>query len=146
MTSNRSPSRRTVRALLAGTAITSCALGVAIDHTAFAQSQQPSIKRTELLRTDVPTGAQYVAVEAIAEIPAGGTSGRHRHPGIEVGYILDGAMTLEREGQRTVTLKAGDAFKNEGVIHKATNNGAKPVKILGVYIVEKGKPLAEPVP
>ena len=128
----------------AGFAVT-LAGGFALGH-AFAQQQQPSIKRTELLRADVPSGVPYEAIEAIAEIPAGGTSGRHRHPGVEVGYVLDGQITLEREGQPTVTLKAGDAFKNEGVIHKATNPGAKTVKILGVYIVQKGKPMAESVP
>ena len=29
-------------------------------------------------------------------------------------------------------------------LHNATNTGKKPVKILAVYIVEKGKPIAEP--
>jgi len=31
-------------------------------------------------------------------------------------------------------------------VHNAKNLGKAPVKILTVYIVEKGKPLAEPVP
>lgn len=136
---------RTNRFVLAAALLTAIGIGFGMGR-ALAQQQQPSIKRTELLRTDVPTGAPYEAVEAIAEIPPGGTSGRHRHPGIEVGYILDGEMTLEREGQPTITLKAGDAFKNEGVIHRATNHGSKTVRILGVYIVQKGKPMAESVP
>jgi hypothetical protein len=32
------------------------------------------------------------------------------------------------------------------VVHNARNPGTKPVKILAVYIVEKGKPMAESVP
>jgi hypothetical protein len=31
-------------------------------------------------------------------------------------------------------------------VHNAKNTGAAPVKILAVYIVEKGKPLAEAAP
>jgi hypothetical protein len=42
------------------------------------------------------------------------------------------------------TYKTGDVMQNVAVIHNATNTGKKPVKILAVYIVEKGKPIAEP--
>ncbi len=121
-----------------------CVIGVGADRLAFAQ--QPGIKRTELLRTDSPSNPGYEVVMAIAEIPAGATAGRHRHNGIEIGYVLDGAVTLEHDGEATRSLKAGDAFKNSPGIHNATNNGKNPVKILAVYIVEKGKPLAEPAP
>jgi hypothetical protein len=43
-------------------------------------------------------------------------------------------------------LKAGDSFRNAPGVHNAKNTGTTPVKILAVYLVEKGKPLAEPVP
>jgi quercetin dioxygenase-like cupin family protein len=82
----------------------------------------------------------------IAEIPANTNAGRHRHNGIEIGYVLEGSITLEHEGQPTRTLKAGEAFKNDPGVHDAKNTSGKPVKILAVYLVEKGKPLAEPVP
>ena len=39
-----------------------------------------------------------------------------------------------------------DAFKNEPGVHNAKNTGTTPVKILAIYLVEKGNPLAEPVP
>ena len=63
---------------------------------------------------------------AVAEIPAGGTSGRHTHPGIELAYVLDGTVSLEHEGEKAVTYKAGEAMKNVAVIHNATNPGKKP--------------------
>jgi quercetin dioxygenase-like cupin family protein len=128
-----------VIALLAGGVI-----GVGVDRVAFAQP--PGIKRTILLRTDDPASAGYEAVVGVAEIPAGASAGRHRHYGVEVGYVLEGSVTLEREGKPAETLTAGQAFKNEAGIHNAKNPGTAPVKILAVYIVEKGKPLAEPVP
>ena len=118
-------------------------LGAGLDRVIVAQ--QPGITRTILLRTDDPAAATHEAVMAVAEIAAGASAGRHRHYGVEVGYVLEGSVVLEREGQPTVTLTAGNAFKNDAGVHNARNPGTKPVKILAVYLVEKGKPLAEPV-
>ena len=123
--------------------VAAIALGGVLDRIAFAQ--QPGITRTILQRTDIPGSSTHEAVMAIAEIPAGVSAGRHRHAGIEMGYVLEGSVLLEREGQPPVTMTAGSAFTNEAGVHDAKNTGTKPVKILAVYLVEKGKPLAEPV-
>jgi quercetin dioxygenase-like cupin family protein len=119
--------------------------GIAVDRAAFAH-QPGGIKRTILMRADDPGSANYEAVMAIAEIAPGARAGKHRHPGTEVAYVLDGSVIIEREGQPPITVKAGEALKNEAVVHDARNPGTTPVKILAVYIVEKGKPMAEPVP
>ena len=60
----------------------------------------------------------------------------------EHGYLpLDQAV---REGR---TLKAGETFVvPAGVIHDAHNASNGTVKLIGVYVVEKGKPLATPAP
>ena len=121
-------------------------VGIAVDRTAFAQQPQPGIKRTILQRVDEPGASNYEAVMAIAEIPPGQSSGRHKHPGIELAYILDGSMTVERDGSAATIVKAGDAVMNKAEVHNAKNTTAKPVKILAVYLVEKGKPMAETVP
>ncbi len=126
-------------ALLAGAAI-----GVSADRLAAAQ--QPGIKRTELLRSEVPGDPAYEAVMAVAEIPAGMSAGAHRHNGIELGYVLDGSIELIHEGQENRTLSAGQGFKNEPGVHNAKSVGKGPVRILAIYIVEKGKPLSVPVP
>ncbi len=121
-------------------------VGIAVDRVAFAQQPSNGIKRTVLQRADEPGAANYEAVMALAEIAPGASSGRHRHPGIELAYVLQGSLLLEREGQPPVTVKAGEALKNEAAIHNAKNTGKTPVKILAVYLVEKGKPMAESVP
>ena len=121
-------------------------VGIAVDRTAFAQQPKPGITRTILQRVDEPGAPNYEAVMAIAEIPPGMSSGRHKHPGIELAYILDGTMTVEHDGSPTTTVKAGDAVMNKAEIHNAKNTSTKPVKILAVYLVEKGKPMAESVP
>ena len=119
-------------------------IGIGVDRVALAQ--QPGIKRTILLRADDPAGPTYEAVMGVAEIAPGASSGKHRHNGIEVGYVLQGSLIVEHAGEPAVTYSAGQAFENPGGVHDARNPGKTPVKILAVYIVEKGKPLAEPVP
>ncbi len=113
-------------------------------------AQQPSaapasIKRTILQRVDVP-GANSEAVTGIAEIMPGVNIGRHTHPGPETGYVMDGDMVLLVEGKPPTPLKAGESYQiPPGAIHDA-KSGDKGAKVLAVYVVEKGKPLASPAP
>jgi quercetin dioxygenase-like cupin family protein len=116
-------------------------LGAGIDR--FVLAQESPIKRTILLTTDEPGSKTHEAVMAVAELSAGASSGRHRHPGIEIGYVLEGSVRVEHEGRAAVMLKAGDSFRNDGV-HNVTS-AAAPAKILAIYMVEKGKPLVEAV-
>jgi quercetin dioxygenase-like cupin family protein len=85
-------------------------------------------------------------VMATAEIPAGGAAGKHYHHGEEVGYVLEGNGVLEIEGQPPLALKPGQSYSiPAGKVHDAKAAGEGSTKVLAVYIVEKGKPLAEPV-
>ena len=100
------------------------------------------IKRTPLQKVEFPDG--YETVTAIAEIPVGGASGRHTHPGAETGYVLEGELELVIDGKPPLKLKAGDSYQiPAGTVHDARASGDKPMKVLGVYIITKGKPLAE---
>jgi len=69
--------------------------------------------------------------------------GRHTHPGPDAGYLPEGEFVLI-EGQSPKPLKAGESYQvPSGAIHDATS-GAGGAKILAVYIVHKGEPLASP--
>jgi quercetin dioxygenase-like cupin family protein len=69
---------------------------------------------------------------------------RHRHPGEEIIYVLEGAIEYDVDGKPPQTLKAGDVlFVPYGVVHAAKNVGSTPAAELGTYVVEKGKPLTE---
>ena len=74
---------------------------VAFAGAAFAQG----IKRTPLQKAEFPDG--YNTVSGIAEIPAGGSAGRHTHPGVEMGYLLEGEADLIVEGRPDQHLKPG---------------------------------------
>ena len=120
------------------------ALGVmsfALAGAAFAQ--QGGIKRTPLQKVEFPDG--YVTVTGLAELPPGAAAGRHTHPGIETGYVLEGELNLEIDGQPAKLLKPGDSYQiPAGAVHDAKVHGDKSMKVLGVYVVDKTKPLASP--
>ncbi len=108
-----------------------------------ALAQAPAFKRTVLQTMELSIAGRE-AVTAKAELPGGVSSGRHTHPGEEIGYVLEGTVTIERDGQ-TKTMKAGEAFAiPAGQIHNAVNAGTSQATIVSTYIVEKGKPLATP--
>jgi quercetin dioxygenase-like cupin family protein len=110
-----------------------------------ALAQQGGIKRTPLQKVEFPDG--YNSIAGIAEIAPGGSAGRHTHPGIEVGYVMEGEGDLTVEGQPVRHVKAGDSWQiAAGVPHDAKVSGDKPLKVLAVYIVDKTKPLATPAP
>jgi quercetin dioxygenase-like cupin family protein len=117
---------------------------VAIAGAGVAIAQQTGIKRTPLQKLDFPAG--YNTITAIAEVPAGGAAGRHTHPGAETGYVLEGELELIIDGQPPMKIKAGESYQiPEGAIHDA-KAGDKPFKVLGVYVVKAGEPLAKPAP
>ena len=125
-------------------ALAGLAAGVALDRAVLAQ--QSGLTRTVLQRVDDPASAKHEAVMAAVDIQPGASAGAHRHPGVEIGYVLEGAVVIEHAGRQAVTKKAGEHFQiDAAATHNARNTGKTPAKILAIYVVEKGKPLAEPV-
>lgn len=118
-------------------------IAVALAAMTATAAAQDGIKRTPLQKVDFPEG--YTTVTGLAEIQPGVSAGRHTHPGIETGYVLEGETVLSIDGQGDVTMKAGDSYViPAGVPHDAKAVGEKPVKVLGIYVIERGKPLASP--
>jgi len=106
---------------------------------------QSAIKRTLLQRVDVP-GANYEVITGVAEVPANMNIGRHTHPGVETGYVVEGMLTLLVDGEAPLALNPGESYKvAAGAVHDG-RSGDRPAKAVAVYIVEKGKPLASPAP
>jgi quercetin dioxygenase-like cupin family protein len=101
-----------------------------------------AFKRTELQRFPSPVPGWEI-VQSLAEIPEGVASGRHSHPGPEVGYIVRGDVAMEFDDRPTLTLRAGDPFLiPAGVIHDARNIGTVTTKMLSTYVVDETQPLA----
>ena len=128
----------TPRLLLVGIAL-SIAAGVLM-------AQNSGLTRTLLTKADLSVAGRE-AVVARVEVAPGARAGRHTHPGDEISYVLEGQVELLIDGQPPRVVKAGEALViPAGVVHDAHNAGDATVRLLAVYVVEKGKPLATPAP
>ena len=113
--------------------------------TAEPESTQPTapaaFKRTELQRFPSPIPRWEIA-QTLVEIPEGVASGRHNHPGPEVGYIVRGDVAMEFDDRPTLTLRTGDPFMiPPGAIHNARNIGTVTTKMLSTFVFDETQPL-----
>lgn len=108
-----------------------------------AEAQQAAIKRTVLQKTDVP-GSNYEVVLGVAELPAATQIGKHTHPGTEQGTLVEGELTLMVEGQPDAVYKPGQSWMIPAATPHDAKAGSAGAKVIAVYTVEKGKPLASP--
>jgi quercetin dioxygenase-like cupin family protein len=121
------------------------AAGLALAASALL-AQSSGLTRTLVGHGDVSVPGRE-AVVARVEVAPGAYAGRHTHPGDEISYVLDGEAELLIQGQPPRIVKAGESFIiPAGTVHDAHNASDKPIHLLGVYVVEKGKPLATPAP
>jgi len=133
--------------------LTACALGFAAAvglTVATAQAPAPAtqagqgLKRTIVQKMDVP-GTNLETIVAVVEIAPNFKAGRHTHPGNVTGYVLEGEFFVTLDGQSEKQLNAGDSLLiPDGTVHDEGTRD-KAAKLFGVYVVEKGKPLAAPV-
>jgi quercetin dioxygenase-like cupin family protein len=91
------------------------------------------------------TGWQVSAAEVTT--PPGVVDARHRHPGFVLGYVLEGDLRFQVEGQPETVIHAGEMFyEPPGSVHavSASASPTKPVRFLALILAEKGKPLTTP--
>ncbi|WP_433777933.1 cupin domain-containing protein [Flavobacterium anhuiense] len=99
------------------------------------------VKRIDLQKHDLSTPGKEM-VQARIDFEAHSAFGKHSHPGEEVIYVVEGSLEYQIEGEKPVTLKAGEVlFIPTGVVHSAKNNTNAKASELATYIVEKGKPI-----
>ena len=97
--------------------------------------------RKELKRSDL-TGTNMEVIVSISETKPGETLPRHFHNGEEAFYVLDDT-TVELPDGKQNPVKAGNAgISVRDVVHGGVKViGDKPLRLLTVHIVDKGKPL-----
>jgi quercetin dioxygenase-like cupin family protein len=107
-------------------------------------AQGSGLTRTIVNKADVSIPGREAVVVRI-DIAPDGRAGRHTHPGDEISYVQEGQFELLVDGQPPRVYKAGESFVvPAGTVHDAHNTGDAPTRLIGVYVVEKGKPLASP--
>jgi quercetin dioxygenase-like cupin family protein len=122
-------------------------IGVSAPIPAAAQ-QAPATKVTTVLQqvlADLP-GREVVMVTL--DIPPGGGSAAHRHPGHHIfGYVLEGSYKIKLDqGAETVLSKGQTFYEAPGQLHAVSANASQtePAKVLAVIVAESGKPITVP--
>ena len=110
-------------------------------------AKAPGITAKPLLRTSLSGDEGKETLVLAVEVAPGATTGRHKHPGDEYATVLQGTLELRVEGRDPRRVSAGDAYHNaRDVIHETRNVGDAPARLAIVFVIEKGKPITEPVP
>jgi quercetin dioxygenase-like cupin family protein len=125
-------------------AIVALSLPAAADEPKAA----PQAVRAILERHDQSGVPGKEIVLGTATLPPGSSIGYHTHPGDEAGYVVKGSLILKVQGQPDRLLKAGDGFFNpRGSVHSiVAAPGADGAMAVSSWIIDKGQPLATPVP
>jgi len=123
---------------------------IAAGHTAQAVGAAPSSR--PLAQKDAPKinldGWQVTATEVT--YPPGESSGRHRHPGFVVGYVLEGQYRFAVNDQAPTVLSAGqmffESFDQPNEVHAVSGNASATMttKILAIVFIPKGSPVSIP--
>src|SRR5579883_2585080 len=120
-------------------------IGIGVLGAPLLYAQQ-GMHRTEIQRADLTGVNGTEVIMGLLEMAPGTTIPRHIHHGDEFSYVLEGGM-VEPPGQAPTELKAGTPihYAREVPHGGAKVVGDKPIKILTVHIVDKGKPLSDEV-
>ena len=109
-----------------------------------ALSQPSTVHKTTLQDQPFPPPI-YHSVTVRTVVDAGGEVLPHTHPGVEMGYVLDGQAMLHVAGQPPRSLTAGDSFSiPPRTVHSVQNTGLRVLTMLSTYVVDKRLPIASP--
>ncbi len=76
------------------------------------------------------------------KIPPGAILPLHRHPVINVAFLLSGELTVMTEEQKTLHPKAGEAFVEVvNTWHYGKNEGSVPAELVVIYAGTPGVPV-----
>ena len=134
--------------------IVAAALAFLLFGYAHALAQQatlptitPPYKVTPLVPPTPVTGQPDKMFVMIAvEFPPGVGTPRHTHFGDEFGRVMEGEIVTRQGEGEWKTVKAGDSYTAlGGVMHETKNIGTVPAKTVNAFVVEKGRPIVNPV-
>jgi quercetin dioxygenase-like cupin family protein len=104
------------------------------------QQQVPGLTRTDLQEHDLSVPGREVIQHRVENGPEAPPI-RHKHPGEEIIYVLEGSLEYQIDGQPAKTYNAGDALMvPPETAHSVRNVGDSNAAELATYVVEKGKP------
>lgn len=103
-------------------------------------------KVTHLLTVDLTGVPNRQVIANIYEVPAGAMVPRHWHHGDEFHLVLSGEWAAEVQDRPTHVMKQGDSqYVEREHWHGGKVVSQTPLRLLGLMIVEKDKPVIEVV-
>ena len=131
------------------------ALGVALAFSALPALQASNAqeapgfvgnKVVHLITADLTGVPNRQVIANIYEVPAGAMVPRHWHHGDEFHLVLSGEWVAEVQDRPTHVMMQGDAqYVEREHWHGGKVVSATPLRLLGLMIVEKDKPVIEVV-
>ena len=129
-------------------ALTSIMIIAASASISAAQQPAPATQVTTLLKQALADYPGHEVLMLTLDIPPGGGSAAHRHPGHHIfGYVLEGSYKLKvGDGAETVLSKGQTFYEAPGQLHAVSANASQtePAKVLAVIVAESGKPITVP--
>ena len=113
------------------------------------RGQGASGRTKVVFQHDVPdlTLKNWSATAVEVSYAPGESSAAHRHPGITIAYVLEGAIRSKVGDEPEKTYTAGQMFlEAPGQVHVVSRNASttQPAKLLAILLAEKGSPLTTP--
>jgi quercetin dioxygenase-like cupin family protein len=130
---------------LAGASFTQAMLAQTPAQTPARAGGNPTVFEHDL--PDVNMHNWAVTVREINYGP-GDTTAAHRHPGITLVYVLDGAIVSKVGNGPEKTYTQGQMFmESPGDVHAVSRNASatRPARFLALLLAEKGAQLTVPV-
>ena len=121
---------------------------MAVGPAASQQQPPPATKVSTILKQAIAEFPCHEIVMVTLDIPPGGGSAPHRHPGHHIfGYVLEGSYRIKLDNGAETTLTKGQTFHEApGQLHAVSANASQtePAKVLAFIVAESGKPITVP--
>jgi quercetin dioxygenase-like cupin family protein len=122
------------------------AIVAALSMSSALAQQRQGIKTVPLITKPVTGAADKEMTILSIELEPGGASGLHTHPGDEHGTVVEGTLMVKVGNGEYTPVAVGQTFSSPpNTPMEIRNNTDKPVRVINVLILEKGKPRTTPV-
>lgn len=130
----------------------SLAIAPAAGWVLSAQPTPPTPSRARVMLTrDLPQldGTKLAATVVEVTYDPGGANPAHRHPCPVIGYVLEGHLRMQLQGQPERVFGPGETFyESPDDVHLVSANASndRPVRFVAYFVCDHVTPLSVPVP
>src|SRR5262245_4055815 len=102
--------------------------------------QAPGLLRTDIQQHELSVPGRVV-IQNRVDLGAEAPVVRHKHPGEEIIYVLEGILEYSLDGQEPIVVEAGEGLTVPAeTVHSVRNVGTGRAVELATYVVDKDKP------